>query len=250
MLLPPLVVVAAVGPLNSAEVGSSAAQVGSPGQLRSEVRGEVLEILVAPGQSVVSGQALVRVNPIDARLSDSSARIQIEAARAQLQSAEADFKRYTGLRDQSFISAAEWERRQAALAAVRADFEATVDRLGLFSIRAPRSAAIASIHAQPGQILEAGQLVVSLRGGGTSPPALSPKVAAGPRIPTRAILDGRWVFRVVGPPGQERVERVAVAISDADEYTARLLHGLAPGDRVVAVGVSLLADGQRVRVKP
>ncbi len=250
MLLPPLVVVAAVGPLNSAEVGSSATQVGSPGQLRSEVRGEVLEILVAPGQSVVSGQALVRVNPIDARLSDSSARIQIEAARAQLQSAEADFKRYTGLRDQSFISAAEWERRQAALAAVRADFEATVDRLGLFSIRAPRSAAIASIHAQPGQILEAGQLVVSLRGGGTSPPALSPKVAAGLRIPTRAILDGRWVFRLVGPPGQERVERVAVAISDADESTARLLHGLAPGDRVVAVGVSLLADGQRVRVKP
>lgn len=247
--MPPLVVVAAVGPLNSAEVGSSATKVVPPGQLRSEVRGEVLEILVAPGQSVVSGQALVRVNPLDARLSDSSARIQIEAARAQLQSAEADFKRYTGLRDQSFISAAEWERRQAALAAVRADFEATVDRLGLFSIRAPRSAAIASIHAQPGQILEAGQLVVSLRGGG-SPPVLSPKVAAGIRIPTRAILDGRWVFRVVGPPGQERVERVAVAISDADESTARLLHGLAPGDRVVVAGVSLLADGQPVRVKP
>ena len=249
MLLPPLVVVAAVGPLNSAEVDSPATQVVPPGQLRSEVRGEVLEILVAPGQSVVSGQALVRVNPIDARLSDSSARIQIEAARAQLQSAEADFKRYSGLRDQSFISAAEWERRQAALAAVRADFEATVDRLGLFSIRAPRSAAIASIHAQPGQILEAGQLVVSLRGG-TSPPVRSLKVAGGLRIPTRAILDGRWAFRLVGPPGQERVERVAVAIADADESTVRLLHGLAPGDRVVVAGVSLLADGQRVRVKP
>lgn len=241
--------VAAVGPLKGVEVGPSPTQAGPLSQLRAEVRGEVLEILVAPGQPVVSGQALLRVNPIDARLSDSSAQIQIEAARAQLRLAEADFKRYTGLRDQSFISAAEWERRQAALAAVRADFEATVDRLGLFTIRAPRPAAIATIHVQPGQTLEAGQLVISLRGG-ASPATPSLRAAEGLRLPTRAILDGRWVFRVVGPLGQERVERVAVAISDADESTVRLLHGLAPGDRVVAAGVSLLADGQRVRVKP
>ncbi|MGA0883007.1 MAG: biotin/lipoyl-binding protein, partial [Burkholderiaceae bacterium] len=63
--------------------------------LKAELAGTVMEILVKPGDQVLPGQALVRLDPRDAQLSDSAARVQAAAARAELATAEADFVRYT-----------------------------------------------------------------------------------------------------------------------------------------------------------
>ncbi|MEN9829854.1 MAG: Biotin-lipoyl like, partial [Pseudomonadota bacterium] len=74
--------------------GSSAvvSQTNSP-TVVAQSNGMVESVLVKSGDRVVAGQALVRLDPIDARLADSSARVQIAAAAAQLASAEADFAR-------------------------------------------------------------------------------------------------------------------------------------------------------------
>jgi len=225
----------------------------SPSQARAELSGEVLEVLVRSGQQVAAGQALVRIDPRDAKLADSSAKVQVQAARAELASAEADFARYTELRQKSFISQAEWERRSAALANTRGQFEATLDRLGVSSVRALQAARVERVLVAPGQFVQAGQLVAGLHPdrpiaafaelGGAS------RSAPGLSIPTTALLDGSAVMVVeVLKDGGARVVRRNVKISQAQEQEVFVLEGLAEGDRVVSIGAHLLADGQAVRV--
>jgi len=208
----------------------------------------VLEVLAKPGDRVQPGQALVRIDPADARLADSAARVQIEAARAQLAAAEADFRRYTELRDQSFISAAEWDRRRAALALVRAEFEATLDRLGLYTLRAARAGTVRAVSVRPGQAVAAGFELLKIQAEGST----APMVAGAPQgliLPTGAVVDGRWVFRVREADGGFRVQRVAVVLGDADATQVLVTQGLAAGDLVVAAGAQRLADGDAVRVR-
>jgi len=47
----------------------------------------------------------------------------VRSAQVNLDLAQAEFKRYRDLRDQSFISAAELERRETTLQAARAQFD-------------------------------------------------------------------------------------------------------------------------------
>ncbi|NBY13448.1 MAG: biotin/lipoyl-binding protein [Betaproteobacteria bacterium] len=254
---PPLVKTVVVGqshPLaTTARAIDPNASRTSPSQARAELSGEVLEVLVRSGQQVAAGQALVRIDPRDAKLADSSAKVQVQAARAELASAEADFARYTELRQKSFISQAEWERRSAALANTRGQFEATLDRLGVSSVRALQAARVERVLVAPGQFVQAGQLVAGLHpdrpiaafaeSGGAS------RSARGLSIPTTALLDGSAVMVVeVLKDGGARVVRRNVRISRAQEQEVFVLEGLAEGDRVVSIGAHLLADGQTVRV--
>lgn len=243
--LPPLVAVATA---TAAGSSTNLPTIPASGEAKSELVGEVLEVLVKPGERVQAGQALVRVDPTDARLADSAARVQIEAAKAQLAAAEADFRRYTELRDQSFISAAEWDRRRAALALVRADFEATLDRLGLYTLRAARSGTVKAVSVRPGQTVAAGFVLLKMQAEGANA-----AMAAGPPqgliLPTGAVVDGRWVFRVREADGGFRVQRVEVVLGDADATQVLVRQGLAAGDLVVAAGAQRLADGDAVRVR-
>jgi multidrug efflux pump subunit AcrA (membrane-fusion protein) len=237
-----------VATASAAAASTDLQAIPASGEARSELAGEVLEVLVKPGERVQAGQALVRVDPIDARLADSAARVQIEAAKAQLSAAEADFRRYTELRDQSFISAAEWDRRRAALALVRADFEATLDRLGLYTLRSSRAGIVKAVAVRPGQAVAAGFVMLKMQVEGANA-AIAAGAQQGLILPTGALVDGRWVFRVREVEGGFRVQRVAVVLGDADATQVLVTQGLAAGDLVVAAGAQRLADGDAVRVR-
>lgn len=235
-------------PAKNAGVDSDASKVVS------EVIGEVTDVLVQVGQSVRAGQALVRIDPRDAALADTAAKLQIDAARAELASAEADFKRYTDLRDKSFISQAEWERRAAAIASARANFEASVDRLGLYTARATRDATVVVVSIRKGQSVGSGQPLVRLRLNAPSQDldamGLAGSIGKGMRVPLTAIVGGDSVMRIESAGAGFLVKKVAVRIGDADDRFARIDSGLGMGDRVVAVGAHLLTDGQAVRLAP
>ncbi len=246
------------GASSDAQSASSPANTSGPdsdaSKVVSEVIGEVTDVLVQVGQSVRAGQALVRIDPRDAALADTAAKLQIDAARAELASAEADFKRYTELRDKSFISQAEWERRAAAIASARASFEAAVDRLGLYTARAARDAAVVAVTIRKGQSVGSGQQLVRLRlnapnqdFGAIASAAIGGK---GMRVPLTAIVGGDSVMRIEAAGEGFLVRKVAVRIGDADDRSARIDAGLGMGDRVVAVGAHLLTDGQAVRLAP
>lgn len=250
---PPLVETFTVGGGSVADRQAVAEPKTDPSLVLSQSAGRVEAILVRPGQAVAAGQALVRLDPADGRLADSSARVQISAATAQLASAEADFARYQKLRDQNFISQAEFERRQAAILASRAEFEARLDGLGILTSRALVAGVVSTLQVQPGQLVAAGQPLLRLAvksAAGTaagSVRASSTQGQSGLRLPLTALIDGQAVMRVVAANGQNLVRRQPVRVSSTDEQWATLAEGLEPGSVVVAIGAHLLTDGQPVR---
>ena len=82
-------------------------------RLGFRVGGKVVRRTVQVGQHVKAGQLLAQLDPADFRLAVDVFKAQVASAQANLQLASAEFKRYTGLREQNFISAAELERREA-----------------------------------------------------------------------------------------------------------------------------------------
>jgi len=257
-VLPPLVKTVVIKTSQAAATASEEARptaAVTEQSLRAELAGTVLEVLVKANDTVQAGQALVRLDPRDARLSDSAARVQAAAARAELATAEADFARYTELRQKSFISEAEFGRRQAALAVARAQYEATLDRLGVNTLRAPRRARVTELGIQVGQSVSAGTVLVQIQIANepVSTPAAATQRAPRPgrmTLPTSALLDGQRVMVVVPGDTESSLKVVsrAVKLGGVDDRTATIISGLAAGDRVVAAGAHLLVDGQPVRL--
>jgi len=268
-VLPPLVKVITVSERSAATPGTaqSAPTEDRLRVVRAELSGEVLEVLVAAGDTVRAGQALARINPRDARLADSAAQVQIQAAKAELATAEADFARYTRLRDQSFISQAEWERRQTMLTLARAQYEASLDRLGLYSVRALADARVDQLSVRSGQVIEAGTLLARLTpqravapvGAARLPIAAASdsrsapaQAAGGPLwVPLTAVVDGTTVMVVeLRTDGQWETRAQAVAVGQTDGQRIQVREGLHPGEQIVAVGAHLLTTKQIVRVSP
>lgn len=256
---PPLVKVFTVGEPLPARNGPGETEASpirtTAREARADLAGEIMEVLVKPGQVVMAGQALVRIDPRDARLADSSAKLQVQAARAELASAEADFARYTNLREKSFISQAEWERRSAALSVTRAQFEATLDRLGVSTVRALAPATVTSVSVRVGETVEASQLLARLqpsRAVSSASASVAENVVtqAGPglQVPLTALLEGEAVMKIEASAKGLVVRRQVVRVGVVKDREAQILDGLQAGDRVVAVGGHLLADGQAVRV--
>lgn len=242
-----------------------------PREARAELDGRVLEVLVSPGQSVAEGQALVRIDPSDARLADSSAQVQARAARAQLANAEADYARFLKLRKEGFISEAEIERRAAQLTVARAEYEAQLDRLGLITRRALASGTVRSVAVKPGQVVAAGQMLVFLKAPAPrAAPVLKSSASraggAGPggpeglMVPLSAIQDGKAVMRLeplfTADADADSTEPLfkaipqPVTLGEVSTASAAVLEGLAKGQQIVRMGGHLLTDGQVVRLAP
>ena len=114
-------------------------------KISSDVSGEIVELLVEEGDSVITGQLLAKVDPdayqsqvergrasvntSKAQLANSRAQVesfqaQIEQIRAQLANAEAVFNRNKKLRDEGVISAAEFEQAESSYRSLQANLRA------------------------------------------------------------------------------------------------------------------------------
>jgi len=92
-------------------------------RLGFRVGGKITQRAVEPGQRVARGQLLAQLDARDYQLAADAARAQVSSATTQRDLAAADLKRYQGLREQGFISAAEIERRTAQLKAAQATLD-------------------------------------------------------------------------------------------------------------------------------
>ena len=86
------------------------------------VGGKLINRPAELGQRVKAGQLLAQIDPQDYRVTAEAAAAQLIAAQSNRDLASADLKRYQGLFDQGFISAAELERRQANEKAAQAQW--------------------------------------------------------------------------------------------------------------------------------
>lgn len=239
-------------PVRSVTLGASNGQTAAfhAGDIRARhearlafrVGGKVVARLVDVGATVKPGQALARLEDNDASLDLASRRAKLAAAEADLKQNEADIKRYRELLAQHFISQAEFDRREAALAAARGNQQAAlaaaqlgVNQQRYTTLSAERAGVVASIDAEVGQVVSAGQLVARVAESGEREAVIA--VAESQLAEVRAARG--FVVQVGQLPGQYQGVLRELA-PDADSvsrtYTARIT--LKDADDSVRLGMS------------
>lgn len=160
-----------VGPGTAQSAHEFAAEVRSrtESRLGFRVGGKLQSRPVNLGDAVRAGQLLATLDPQDLRLAQEAARAQLSAAQVNFEQSEADYKRFKGLHEQGFISAAELERRDSALKAAKAQWEQARAQAGVQSNQAAYTSLLAdapgvitAVEAEPGTVVAAGTPVVRL----------------------------------------------------------------------------------------
>ena len=166
----PLVRAAFVQPVASASrsfTGVVAARVQS--DLGFRVSGKVLERLVDAGQTVKRGQPLMRIDPVDLKLAAHAQQETVSAARARAQQTAEDEARYRDLRGTGAISASAYDQAKAAADAAKAQLSAAEAQADVArnasryaELVADGDGVVMETLAEPGQVVNAGQVVVRL----------------------------------------------------------------------------------------
>lgn len=138
-------------------------------RLGFRVGGKVVRRPVQVGQHVKAGQLLAQLDPSDYRLAADASKAQLASAQTNLDLALADLKRYTGLREQNFISAAELERREASyksaqsqLQQAQAQAASQGNQTGYTSLLADVSGVVTAVDMELGQVVGAAAPVVRI----------------------------------------------------------------------------------------
>ena len=165
---PPLVRIETVGtsvPSERSFSGIVAARVQSDLGLR--VSGKVLERLVDAGQTVKHGQALMRIDPTDLRLAMRAHEEAVVAAKARARQTADDEARYRDLVVGGAVSASAYDKVKAAAESAKADLQAAEaqadvarNESGYAVLFADADGVVVETLAEPGQVVDAGQVVM------------------------------------------------------------------------------------------
>ena len=138
-------------------------------KLSFRVGGKLLARPAQLGQMVRAGQLLAQIDPRDYQLGAQAAQAQMQSAQTSRDLAAADLKRFEAMRAQGFVSDAQLERYSAQFKAAEAQLiqaraQATVqgNQASYGNLYADRAGVITGVYAEVGQVLGAGQAVVSL----------------------------------------------------------------------------------------
>ncbi|MDO5290993.1 MAG: efflux RND transporter periplasmic adaptor subunit [Pseudomonadota bacterium] len=167
-------------------------------RLGFRVAGKITRRAVEPGQRVRRGEVLAQLDARDYQLAATAAQAQVNAAVTQRDLAAAELKRYQGLREQGFISAAEMDRRSAQLKAAqatldqaRAQLASQGNQAAYTQLLADADGVVTGVDAEVGQVVAAGTPVVRL-------------AQNGPRDVVFAVPEDRVAAVRVGQPVQVR----------------------------------------------
>jgi RND family efflux transporter MFP subunit len=190
-------------------------------RLGFRVAGKLTRRQAELGQHVKAGQVLAQLDPQDYRLAAEAARAQHAAALTNRDLAQADLKRYRGLREQNFISAAELERRESTYKAAQAQLEQAQAQMASQGNQAQYTTLVAdvpgiitAIEAEPGQVVTAGTPVVRIAQDGARDVVFSvPEDRAALVTPGSAVAVRGW------SGGQELQGKVREVAASADAVT-------------------------------
>lgn len=153
------------------------------------VAGKVAERLVDPGMRVKRGQPLMRLDPADFELSTASARANTEAARAQQIRASQDEARLRALVGNGAVSRQAYEQSRAAADAARAELTAAqaqarqaANQAQYTVLAADADGVVLTVPVEPGQVVSAGQTVVSVALDGPREAVVALPETAGTRV--------------------------------------------------------------------
>ncbi len=172
-----------IRPVRTTIAGASRAGVGATwsGQVmaRHESRlgfqasGRVVARLVEVGSHVRRGQPLMRLDPAQETLHVAAAAADVGAARSRVAQNRVDLQRSEQLLGRQFASQAEVDQQRLALAQAESQLAAAlaqqqirVNQRGYTELVADRDGVVTAISAEAGQVVSAGQAVVTLAADG------------------------------------------------------------------------------------
>ncbi|QDR82948.1 efflux RND transporter periplasmic adaptor subunit [Sporomusa termitida] len=138
-------------------------------QLAFQVSGKIMKRNVELGSVVQSGDVLMEIDAKDIAQTVNISSAQVASAQSQLSLAQANLERYRNLYEQGAASRMQLDQYQnayeVALAAVRqatAQYNQGANQLGYSTLVADSAGVIAAVDAEAGQVVSAGQSVVTI----------------------------------------------------------------------------------------
>ena len=138
-------------------------------QLAFQVGGKIITRNINLGDRVSQGDILLAIDAKDVAQSANIGAAQVESARAQLSLAEANLNRYRQLYEQEAVSLAQYEQYKttydsavATLKQAEAQAVQGSNALGYSRLLSDGDGVISAINAEVGQVVAAGQSIVTL----------------------------------------------------------------------------------------
>lgn len=216
-------------------------------RLGFRVAGKLVRRQVEVGDRVRAGQALAQLDAQDYRLAADAARAQVAAAQTNRDLAAADFKRYSALKDQNFISGAELERRDTTMRAAQAQLDQAQAQLtsqgnqaGYATLVADMPGVVTAVDAEAGQVVAAGAPVVRIVQDGARD-----AVFAVPEDKVAALKEGSDVTVRVWSGATTLKGKVRELAASADPVTRTFLVKVAlPADAAPPLGATVFVSPQ------
>ncbi len=147
--------------------GSIRAQDEAP--LAFRVSGRMIERRVNNGDRVRPGQLVARLEPQNEQNSLRAARANLTAAQGQLTNARNNLRRQEPLAVRGAVSQSELDRAresfqtaQSQVEAAEAQVKFAQDQLAFTELKADAAGVITSVGAEPGEVVSAGRMIVTL----------------------------------------------------------------------------------------
>ena len=122
------------------------------------------------GDTVTAGQTLAAIDPTDLQNQLDSAKSQVDAANAAVAQTTAEEAAKRQLLKEGFTTQSEYNQAlkalqtaQADLASAQANVRLAEDQLGYATLKSPVAGAVTRTGADPGQVIQAGQMIVDNR---------------------------------------------------------------------------------------
>jgi len=172
-----------IRPVRSIVVGASSGSVGATysGQVHAryesklgfQASGRIVVRLVEVGSHVRRGQPLMRLDPAQETLQVVAAVASVDAARSRVAQNRVDLRRTEQLLERKFASQAEVDQQRLALAeaesqlrSAQAQQQIRVNQRGYTELFADRDGVVAALNAEAGQVVSAGQQIVTIAADG------------------------------------------------------------------------------------
>jgi RND family efflux transporter MFP subunit len=144
------------------------------------VGGKIVERTVNVGDRVADGQVIAHLDETDLRLAESSASAAVASARSRRDVAKDNLERAKVLLPKAIISQAAYDTRQneldaaeAALDSAQAQLRQAANAVGYATLEADKAGIVTAVTAEPGQVVAAGQSVISLARAGETEIAIA-----------------------------------------------------------------------------
>jgi RND family efflux transporter MFP subunit len=220
-------------------------------RLGFQASGRIVARLVEVGSLVRRGQPLMRLDPAQQLLHVAAATADVEAARSRVAQNRIDLNRAEQLLARSFASQAEVDQQRLALTqsesllkSALAQQELRQVQHGYTTLHADRDGVVSAIDAEAGQVVAAGQAVITVAGDGEREVRVSiPESRVDELRRARELRVTIWAL-----PGRTYVGALRELAPDTDNvtrtYAARISVKGADGALRLGMTASVFAPGQ------